>query len=162
MSVHFVIADDLTHVGNRRIRFCSSLSSTSNVRYLNLSSNRGRTENASFTSRMQTLLTLNCLRSQHPRNTYMCVMRRDVSVSRDLDTWSGPRRSPGRISWHSRRISYLSKSASNLSNVDGDRLYLHSKFPGPSISLNCPSVCIAYREEQRDVNNKEACVTPRR
>ena len=37
----------------------------------------------------------------------MCVMSSELRVSRDLDAEKGPRRRPGRISWHSRRISYL-------------------------------------------------------
>jgi hypothetical protein len=44
-----------TNVGNNRMRFCSSESCTSRTRYSKASGNRGRTENASFTSRMQTL-----------------------------------------------------------------------------------------------------------
>jgi len=40
----------------------------------------------------------------------MCVMSSELSVSRDLDAEKGPSRSPGRISWHSRRISYLDQS----------------------------------------------------
>lgn len=44
-----------TNPGKSRMRFCSSLSSTSSVMYLKRSGKRGRTENASFASRMQTL-----------------------------------------------------------------------------------------------------------
>jgi len=38
---------------------------------------------------------------------YICVMFRDWSFSRDLETWNGPSNNPGAITWHSRRISYL-------------------------------------------------------
>ena len=44
-----------SHAGKSRIKFCSSLSSTSNTIYLKCSGKRGRTENASFASRIQTL-----------------------------------------------------------------------------------------------------------
>src|SRR6266851_921863 len=44
-----------THVGNKRIKFCSSESCTSRTRYLKDSGKRGRTEKASLTSRIQTL-----------------------------------------------------------------------------------------------------------
>lgn len=43
------------HCGKSRIRFWSSLSSTSSVRYWNWSGKRGLTENASFASRMHRL-----------------------------------------------------------------------------------------------------------
>lgn len=44
-----------THPGNKLIKFCSSVSCTSRTMYWKLSGKRGRTENASFASRMHTL-----------------------------------------------------------------------------------------------------------
>ena len=44
-----------TDRGKIRIRFCSSLSSTSRTRYVKRSGNLGLTEKASLTSRMQAL-----------------------------------------------------------------------------------------------------------
>jgi len=40
---------------------------------------------------------------------YMWVTPKLTSVSSDLEATNGPRRRPGRISWHSLRISYLQK-----------------------------------------------------
>ena len=40
----------------------------------------------------------------------MCVIPSDLNVSIDLEATKGPSKSPGKISWHSRRISYLGKN----------------------------------------------------
>ncbi len=41
------------------------------------------------------------------KQTDMCVMPRLSRVGSDLEATKGPSSRPGRISWHSRRISYL-------------------------------------------------------
>lgn len=115
----------MTHPGNNRIKFCSSLSSTSNVKYWKLSGNRGLTEKASLASRMQTLdwvkrwwfrawgILLKSMKSVH-----MWVILRLCSLSNSFEAWKGPRRRPGRISWHSRLISYLHRPWMNSVSVN--------------------------------------------
>src|SRR5260221_8044914 len=106
-----------TNLGNKRIKFCSSESCTSRTRYSKDSGKRGRTEKASLTSRMQTLYAGTTRsgkvkgdvyeRGHERRDAYMCEMQSSLSEVKFFETWNGPSRRPGRISWHWCRMSYL-------------------------------------------------------
>lgn len=104
-----------TNLGNKRIKFCSSESCTSRTRYSKDSGKRGRTEKASLTSRMQTLCAGTArfkddvCKSQVMKggDAYMCEMPSSLSEVKFFETWKGPSRRPGRISWHWCRMSYL-------------------------------------------------------
>jgi hypothetical protein len=128
------------------MRFCSSLSSTSRTKYVKSSGNLGFTENASFTSRMQALREVFRGESHgwergSGRLQYMWVIFRFRRVSRDFEAMNGPRRRPGRISWHSWRISYLRVSEGVVRWVQLVQANRHSMSPGPwTMALTCSSV----------------------
>src|SRR5882762_11527505 len=80
-----------TYPGNSRIKFCSSLSSTSSTKYWKYSGNRGLTEKASFASRMHTLRlpcdNIECARVRWAEEAlaHICVIRRPCRISRDFE-----------------------------------------------------------------------------
>ena len=80
------------NLGSKRIKFCSSESCTSRTRYSKDPGKRGRTEKASFTSRMQTLYAGQETRLRDLcetfrwKDAYMCEMLSSLREARFFET----------------------------------------------------------------------------
>ena len=137
-----------THFGNRRMRFCSSLSSTSSVMYSNCPGKRGFTENASFASRIH---TLRCMRTESKTRLYIDAHMCDSQSLQRVERLGGNKRaqeeswedllalSPHLVSRHAQRHRYAPFVRGWL------KTHLHSTSPGPCTMLRtCSSLSLGW------------------
>lgn len=84
------------------------------------------------------------------QDAYMCEMPSSLREARSLETWKGPSRRPGRISWHWCRMSYLRltnppthqpapRFAPGLESTGGDLRTSTRRPPDPVSALGAPA-----------------------
>jgi hypothetical protein len=77
------------------------------------------------------------------QDAYMCEMPSSLREVRSLETWKGPSRRPGRISWHWCRMSYLRfhhlRSRRVWKTQGGDLRTSTRRPPDPVSALGAPA-----------------------